>query len=125
MSSTFFWLASLAGIASLAIHVVGGARVYSKAILAATELPPPAKALSLVTWHCASIMFLSYALAMAIAALRPDAVELAFLAIFMCTATVLVFAVFALRGHTALVRLPGAYLCASIALLGVAGILTA
>lgn len=125
MSSTFFWLASLAGVASLAIHIAGGARVYSKVILAATELPPHAKALSLVTWHCASIMFLSCALAMAIAALRPEAVELALLAIFMCAATVLVFAVFALRGHRALVRLPGAYLCALIALLGAAGILTA
>ena len=121
MAFWFFAAGSAVALAGLAFHGVVGHRGYVRAILA-SELPTPLPELSYVSWHVVSITFLSYALAMGYLAISPEAVELAVMVALICGATAALFLLLAALGHSALLRLPGAYLNFAIALLAVAGI---
>ncbi len=125
MSSIFFFLAALVSVAAFFIHTFLGQRGFVKPMLALEGMTPVQAALIPVSWHSGSVLFAGLALALGYAARNPAALELAVLAVVISAALVLMFAVLGLRGHPAVIRLPGGYLCAAIALLGAAGVLTA
>ncbi len=124
MTEFFFWAAAAASAATFGVHTfVGGPRVAAP-LLADRSLPRASKWLNYYCWHVTTVYTLLMGAGYALVALRPERPELAlFLSVLNAALSVLSAAV-ARKGRIHPLRFPSTTLFASVALLGVAGLLS-
>ncbi len=117
------WIAAGLSLFSFLFHAIKGQQGYVKAIMQTDALPPLRKSLSLIGWHCGSVLFLGSALASFYMGLNGIAIELLWFIVFINAAVALVFMMLILQGHNMLIRMPGMYLSAVIAALNAGAII--
>lgn len=123
MQAALFWSAAVMSVVTFSIHTfVGGPRV-AVPLLANSGLPKASKWLNYYCWHITTIYTLFMGAAYAYVALHPDRPELVIFLTFLNTALSLLSVVVARMGGINPFRFPSTSLFASVALLGLLGML--
>jgi hypothetical protein len=122
MQSAFFWLAALSSLVTFAVHTFIGGVVVARPLLADTGLPKASRWLNYYCWHIATVLLLAIAGAFAYAAVRTQALELAWFATALSLALSLLSAAVARKGRIHPLRFPSTSLFALIAALGLGGL---
>jgi hypothetical protein len=124
MQAALLWAAAVMSVVTFSIHTfVGGPRV-AVPLLANSGLPKASKWLNYYCWHVTTIYTLFMGAAYAYVALHPDRPELVIFLTFLNTALSLLSVVVARMGGINPFRFPSTSLFASVALLGLLGLLT-
>lgn len=116
MSQVFFIAAALGCFLGGGFHGVVGRRIYLANIRAAA-LPARTVSLSTVAWDTFTVMLAVSGLTLLCVAFNPMALWMAYPIMLMLGLGAAIFALLAVAGHKDLIRLPGGYLQAVIALL--------
>jgi hypothetical protein len=123
MQAALFWAAAVMSVVTFSIHTfVGGPRV-AVPLLANSGLPKASKWLNYYCWHVTTIYTLFMGAAYAYVALHPDRPELVIFLTFLNTALSLLSVVVARMGGINPFRFPSTSLFASVALLGLLGLM--
>jgi hypothetical protein len=123
MQAALFWAAAVMSVVTFSIHTfVGGPRV-AVPLLANSGLPKASKWLNYYCWHVTTIYTLFMGAAYAYVALHPDRPELVVFLTFFNTALSLLSVVVARMGGINPFRFPSTSLFASVALLGLLGLM--
>lgn len=120
---TYWFLMSGAAISLIGaiIHGLVGGRIYLGNINS-SSMTDLTKSLSLVAWHVFTLFLLVSALTLAITAHRPELASAVYPIIGVNLLGCLLFLFLGSAGHAHLLKMPGAYLMGSVALLGWMGI---
>lgn len=123
MQVSLFWAAAIMSIVTFAVHTfIGGPRVAGP-LLANTRLPKASKWLNYYCWHITTIYTLFMGAAYAFVALHPERPELVvFLTVLNIALSLLSVAV-ALKAGINPFRFPSTSLFATVAMLGLIGLL--
>lgn len=113
MSFYLFMAAALLSFCAAAFHGIFGRRIYMAAIRAA-NLPERSVSLSAVSWDMFTVMLTVGGLTLLCVAYNDEALWMAYPIMLMHLVGAAVFFLLSLRGHKALMRLPGGYLMAAI-----------
>ena len=123
MQEALFWAAAIMSVVTFSVHTfVGGPRVAAP-LLANTSLPKASKWLNYYCWHITTIYTLFMGPAYAFVALNPDRPELVVFLTFLNAALSLLSVVVAFKGGISPFRFPSTSLFASVAILGLLGLL--
>ena len=124
MQTYFFWAAAFMSVITFAVHTfIGGPRV-AKPLLENNDLPKASKWLNYYCWHITTIFTFAMGGAYAYVALHPDRLEfVVFLTVVTAAFSVLSVAV-ALKGNINPFRFPSTSLFATVAILGLLGLIT-
>ena len=113
--------ASIISLAGALFHGLVGQRQYMGAVYK-SNLEPLTKSLSLVVWHIFTIFLFVSAIALLCVAYNPSLKLTVYPIIGVNLLGCLMFIILGLRGHEILLKMPGAYLMGSTAILALLGI---
>jgi hypothetical protein len=117
-----FWAAAFMSVVTFFVHTfIGGPRV-AEPLLADSSLPIASKWLNYYCWHITTIYTLSMGGAYAYVALHPDRPELVIFLTLLNASLSLLSAAVARKGGVSPFRFPSTSLFASVALLGLFGL---
>ena len=121
MINWFLLSASIISLVGIVFHGFAGQKIYMRNINR-SELESLTKSLSLVSWHVFTIFLLVSAIVLAYVAYYPEFVLATYPIIGVNALGSALFVSLGLWGHQALLKLPGAYLMGSTALLTLLGL---
>jgi hypothetical protein len=122
MQVSLFWAAAIMSVVAFSVHTfIGGPRVAAP-LLANSSLPKASKWLNYYCWHITTIYTLFMGAAYAYVELHPDRTELVVFLTFLNVALSLLSAAVARKGGINPFRFPSTSLFASVALLGLLGL---
>ncbi len=122
MQVSLFWAATIMSVVTFSVHTfIGGPRVAIP-LLANSSLPIASKWLNYYCWHVTTIYTLFMGAAYAYVALHPDRPELVIFLTLLNSALSLLSAAVARKGGINPFRFPSTSLFASVALLGLSGL---
>lgn len=123
MQVAFFWAATIISVVTFFVHTfIGGPRV-AVPLLENSSLPKASKWLNYYCWHITTLYTLFMGAAYAFVALHPDRPELAVFLTVLNTALSLLSVAVALKGGVNPFRFPSTSLFATVAMLGLLGLL--
>ena len=123
MQVAFFWAATIISVVTFFVHTfIGGPRVAAP-LLENSSLPKASKWLNYYCWHITTLYTLFMGAAYAFVALHPDRPELAVFLTVLNTALSLLSVAVALKGGVNPFRFPSTSLFATVAMLGLLGLL--
>ena len=121
MQFTLLMVAAAIAMAGAIFHGYVGGRIYMKNIRE-SQLASLTQSLSLVSWQMFTVLLLVSAITLMVVAWKPHLALMAAPVIWANALGALLFFVFSLMGHSALIKLPGLYLMGLTALLSGLGI---
>jgi len=124
MSSYFLWAAVVMSAITFYVHTFIGSPIVARPLLASPDLPAASKWLNFYCWHVTTVFTLLMGTAYAYVALNPDRPELVIFLTINTASFSLLSAFVALKGNINPFRFPSTSLFGSVALLGLAGLLT-
>jgi hypothetical protein len=123
MMVSLYWAAAIMSLFTFSVHTfIGGPRVAAP-LLTNSRLPEASKWLNYYCWHITTIYTLFMGGAYAFVAIHPDRPELVIFLTFLNAALSLLSVAVALKGGINPFRFPSTSLFASVALLGLLGLL--
>ena len=120
-----YWFLMSGGFISclgVLIHGIIGTRIYMNDINK-SDLDALTKSLSLISWHVFTIFLFIGAVTLIIVAYNPSLRIVAYPIIIINAIGAILFVYLGLRSHKALLKMPGAYLMASTAIVSYLGII--
>ena len=118
-----FATAALLSVITFAVHTFVGGRYAARPLLAAHDLDRASRWLNYMTWHMVTAVLLVFVVGYAWAALRPEAVEVAWLLTVLAVPLSLISVWVALKGGIQPWRFPSSWLFALITVAGLWGLL--
>ena len=124
MDSYFLWAAVVMSVITFYVHTFIGGPIVAGPLLANTDLPKASKWLNYYCWHITTVFTLLMGTGYAYVALNPDRPELVVFLTVNTAAFSILSAAVAIKANINPFRFPSTSLFSSIALLGLAGLLT-
>jgi len=124
MHELFLWAAVVMSLITFSVHTFIGSPIVAKPLLANTDLPAASKWLNFYCWHVTTLFTLIMGTGYAYGALHPERPELIIFLTVNTSAFSILSAAVALKAKINPFRFPSTSLFASVALLGLAGLLT-
>ena len=124
MQTYFLWAAVVMSIVTFSVHAFIGGPVVAKPLLANKTLPKASLWLNYYCWHVTTLFTFIMGAGYAYAALNPGRPELVIYLTINTAAFSILSAAVALKGNINPFRFPSTSLFASVALLGLASLVT-
>lgn len=121
MESLLLTAAAVVALAGALFHGYVGGKIYMGHINA-SDLPPLAQSLSLVSWHMFTVFLLVSGATLICVAMKPDLALLSYPILLANALGAALFLLLGVMGHGRLLKLPGLYLMSLTALLGWLGV---